>query len=113
LKLGGRIAIQGCKSGRRHAACSAFSVGGALRSSLDDGPDKPHNFQVPLARDGMADIIEKAEDYMGSASVSRDVLQDKLSECLAVERGGLKPYEHAIEIVSDPKVSDKFKTFRD
>ena len=38
----------------------------------------------------MASIIEKAEDYVSSAAISRELLRDKLSECLTVERGGLK-----------------------
>lgn len=61
----------------------------------------------------MASIIEKAEDYVSSASVSRELLRDKLSECLTVERGGLKLYERALQIVTDPDVSMKFREFRE
>ena len=61
----------------------------------------------------MANIIEKAEDYMSSAKISREMLRDKLSEFLAVEKGGLKLYEEAIRIVSDPEVSKKFRMFRE
>jgi len=61
----------------------------------------------------MASIIEKAEDYVTSASISRDVLRDKLSEFLAVERGGLKLYDRALQIISDAEVSRKFRDFRE
>ena len=61
----------------------------------------------------MASIIEKAEDYVTSATISRDVLRDKLSEFLAVERGGLKLYDRALQIVSDAEVSRKFRDFRE
>lgn len=59
----------------------------------------------------MANIIEKAEDYISSTKISRDVLRDKLSEFLAVERGGVKLYEQALRIVTDSQVSQKFQTF--
>jgi rubrerythrin len=61
----------------------------------------------------MANIIEKTEDYLSSARISHDVLRDKLSEFLAVEKGGLKLYELALQIVTDPVVSEKFREFRE
>jgi rubrerythrin len=61
----------------------------------------------------MASIIEKAEDYMSSARISREVLRDKLSEFLMVERGGLKLYELALQIITDVAVSEKFREFHD
>jgi rubrerythrin len=61
----------------------------------------------------MANIIEKAEDYVGSAKISKKVLHDKLSEFLAVERGGLKLYEAALRIVTDHEVSRKFHEFHE
>lgn len=61
----------------------------------------------------MANIIEKAEDYLSSAKISREMLRDKLSEFLAVEKGGLKLYEVALTIVTDPEVSKKFHAFRE
>jgi rubrerythrin len=61
----------------------------------------------------MANIIEKAEDYVSSATISMEMLRDKLSEFLAVERGGLKLYDEAIKIVNDSQVSKKFEVFRD
>jgi rubrerythrin len=61
----------------------------------------------------MAKIIEKAEDYMSSAKISHIVLRDKLSEFLAVEKGGLKLYEEALRIVTDPEISKKFRMFYD
>ena len=57
----------------------------------------------------MANIIEKAEDYISSTKISRDVLREKLSEFLAVERGGVKLYEQALRIVTDTQVSQSFK----
>jgi rubrerythrin len=35
------------------------------------------------------------------------------SEFLAVERGGLKLYDEAVRIVTDPQVSKQFEVFRD
>ena len=61
----------------------------------------------------MANIIEKTEDYLSSASISRDMLREKLSEFLAVEQRGLKLYELALQIVIDPAVSQKFREFRE
>ena len=61
----------------------------------------------------MANVIEKVGDYLTSASVSREVLRDKLSEFLAVERGGIKLYDQALCMVNDPAVSEKFIQFRD
>jgi rubrerythrin len=61
----------------------------------------------------MANIIEKAEDYVSSATISMEVLRDKLSEFLAVERGGLKLYDEAVRIVTDPQISKQFEVFRD
>ena len=55
----------------------------------------------------MANIIEKAEDYLSSAKISHEILRDKLSEFLAVEKGGLKLYEEALRIITDPEVSKK------
>lgn len=61
----------------------------------------------------MANILEKAEDYVSSARISHAVLRDKLSEFLAVEKGGLKLYERALQVVIDPEVSRKFREFRE
>jgi rubrerythrin len=61
----------------------------------------------------MANVIEKAEDYLSTATISREVLRDKLSEFLAVEKGGLKLYEQALRIVSDSDLRKKFSEFRD
>ncbi len=36
----------------------------------------------------MGSILEKAEDYMTSAKISREMLREKLSEFLTVEKGG-------------------------
>ena len=61
----------------------------------------------------MANIIEKAEDMVSSATISHEVLREKLSEFLAVERGGIGLYEQAIQIIKDPDVSRKFAEFLD
>jgi len=61
----------------------------------------------------MANIIERAEDLVSSSSISHDMLRDKLSEFLAVERGGLKLYGQALRLVSDPEVSGRFREFRE
>lgn len=59
----------------------------------------------------MANIIEKAEDYISSATIDASVLRDRLSKFLAVERGGLILYERALEIVADAEVSRKLIEF--
>jgi rubrerythrin len=41
------------------------------------------------------------------------MLRDKLSEFLAVEKGGLKLYDQALQMVSDHDVRKKFSEFRD
>jgi rubrerythrin len=61
----------------------------------------------------MANVIEKAGDYVSSATISMEMLHDKLSEFLAVERGGLKLHDEAIRIVTDPQVSKQFEVFLD
>jgi rubrerythrin len=61
----------------------------------------------------MTNVIEKAEDYLSSATTSREVLRDRLSEFLAIEKGGLKLYEQALRIVSDSDLRKKFSEFRD
>jgi hypothetical protein len=57
----------------------------------------------------MAGIIEKAEDYMSSARYRMMFWAIKLSEFLAVERGRLRLYELALQIVTDTTVSQKFR----
>ena len=59
----------------------------------------------------MADIVEKVEDYVTSSKISTRLLMDKLSEFLAVERGGIKLYQAALQIVQDREVSQKFREF--
>ena len=61
----------------------------------------------------MGNIVEKAEDYISSATISREVLRDKLSEFLMVERGGLKLYEQALQVVTDATVAAAFQEFRE
>ena len=51
----------------------------------------------------MANIVEKVEDYVTSESFSHSLLMDKLSEFLAVEKGGIKLYEAALRIVQGKK----------
>jgi rubrerythrin len=59
----------------------------------------------------MANIVEKAEDYISSAKIDVSVLRDQLSEFLAVERGGVMLYERALEIVVDAEVRRQFNEF--
>jgi rubrerythrin len=59
----------------------------------------------------MAELIEKVKDYASSADIKRDVLMDKLSEFLAVEKGGVKLYQSALQQVRDPDVVDRFRQF--
>jgi hypothetical protein len=57
----------------------------------------------------MANIIEKAEDYVSSATISMEMLCDKLF--LAVERGGL--IRRNGKDRNRPQVSKQFEVFRD
>ena len=61
----------------------------------------------------MANIMEKAEDLVSSSSISQEMLREKLSEFLAVERGGLKLYDQALLILKDAEVARKFREFRE
>jgi rubrerythrin len=59
----------------------------------------------------MAEIMEKVKDYTSSAKIKETVLMDKLSEFLAVEKGGVKLYQTALHQVRDPEVRNKFEEF--
>jgi rubrerythrin len=59
----------------------------------------------------MAELTEKVKDFFTNAEVNMDTLQNVLSEFLAVEMGGQKLYERALELVSDPEVRTKFREF--
>jgi rubrerythrin len=59
----------------------------------------------------MAQLMDKLKDYTTSANIRRSLLMDKLSEFLAVERGGVKLYETAIQQVTDEEVLNRFREF--
>jgi rubrerythrin len=59
----------------------------------------------------MAEMMEKVKDYTTSADVKRPLLMEKLSEFLAVEKGGVKLYEAAIQQVRNPDVLNRFREF--
>ncbi|MBV8772209.1 MAG: ferritin-like domain-containing protein [Deltaproteobacteria bacterium] len=59
----------------------------------------------------MAEILEKVKDYTTSVNVDRALLMEKLSEFLAVEKGGVKLYEAAIPQVRNPDVLTRFREF--
>jgi rubrerythrin len=59
----------------------------------------------------MAEIMEKVKDYTTSADIKRPLLMEKLSEFLAVEKGGVKLYETAIQQVRNPDVLNRFREF--
>ncbi len=59
----------------------------------------------------MAEILEKVKDYTTSATFKRVQLMEKLSEFLAVEKGGVKLYEAAIQVVRNPDVLNRFHVF--
>ena len=59
----------------------------------------------------MAETMEKLKDYTTSANIKRPLLMEKLSEFLAVEKGGVKLYEAAIQQVRDPDVVNRFRDF--
>ena len=59
----------------------------------------------------MSEITETVKDYFTSTNFKRDELMDKLSEFLAVERGGIKLYEAALKHVHDREVKEKFHEF--
>jgi rubrerythrin len=56
-------------------------------------------------------LTEKIKDYTTSARFAPGLLMDKLSEFLTVEKGGVKLYQQAIQLVRDPEVLDKFREF--
>jgi rubrerythrin len=59
----------------------------------------------------MASVVEKIGET--NAEISREVLRDKLSEFLAVERSGIALYTEALRLVFDREVSGRFKAFRE
>ncbi|HJU12294.1 MAG TPA: ferritin-like domain-containing protein [Candidatus Binataceae bacterium] len=59
----------------------------------------------------MAEMMEKVKDYTTSANIKRPLLMEKLSEFLAVEKGGVKLYEAAIQQVRNPDVLNRFREF--
>ncbi|MGH7905293.1 MAG: hypothetical protein ACREP6_01560 [Candidatus Binataceae bacterium] len=59
----------------------------------------------------MAEMMETIKDYVSSATIDRKLLLNKLSEFLAVEKGGVKLYQVAIQHVRDEQVLDKYKEF--
>jgi len=59
----------------------------------------------------MAEFTEIVKDYFTNAQVSKSALMDLLSEFLAVEEGGQKLYEKALELVFDSEVKTKFREF--
>jgi rubrerythrin len=59
----------------------------------------------------MAETMETLKDYTTSANIKRPLLMEKLSEFLAVEKGGVKLYEAAIQLVRDPDVLNRFREF--
>ena len=61
----------------------------------------------------MSNVIEKVEDYVSSSSVSPEMLMEKLTEFLAVEKGGVKLYETALQIVRDPELQDTVRRFHE
>jgi rubrerythrin len=59
----------------------------------------------------MAEFTEIVKDYFTNAQVSKSALMDLLSEFLAVEEGGQKLYEKALELVFDSEVKTRFREF--
>jgi rubrerythrin len=59
----------------------------------------------------MAELTEKIKDYMSSTTVKHDRLMARLSEFLAVEQGGKKIYQRALQMARDPEVQKKFQIF--
>ena len=59
----------------------------------------------------MSDIKETIKDFTTSTNVNRELLMEKLSEFLAVEKGGVKLYRAAIQQVRDADVLNKFNDF--
>jgi rubrerythrin len=59
----------------------------------------------------MADLSEKVIDFFTNAKVNMRTLHEVLSEFLAVEVGGQKLYERALELVTDTEVRSKFREY--
>jgi rubrerythrin len=72
----------------------------------------PHQGSGCMRR-AMVSVAEKIGDYLTSTKISREILRDKLSEFLAVERGGSALYAAAFRLVFDREVSSRFKVFRE
>src|SRR6266850_2185515 len=70
-----------------------------------------HELRNVIDGGSMADITEKLQDFFTNAHVNVDTLKNVLSEFLAVEIGGQKLYERALELVSDSEVRTKFREF--
>jgi rubrerythrin len=65
----------------------------------------------PSGGSKMVSVVEKIGDYWARTEISREILQDKLSEFLAAERGGVALYSAALRLVFDREVSRRFKLF--
>jgi rubrerythrin len=74
-------------------------------------PEKSANGLRPSGGYEMASVVEKIGDYWARTEISREILRDKLSEFLAVERGGIALYSAALRLIFDCEVSRRFKLF--
>jgi len=59
----------------------------------------------------MPSITDKIKDMVTRRTIKHAALMDKLSEFLAVERGGKLLYRNALQMVRDREVMDKFQEF--
>jgi rubrerythrin len=59
----------------------------------------------------MSEITETVKDYFTTTSFDRQLVMDKLSEFLTVEKGGVKLYEVALQCIHNLEVKGKFDEF--
>ncbi len=59
----------------------------------------------------MANLLDSARDWTTNSKIDHQGLLDKLSESMAVERGGQRLYEAAIERIRDRETVEHFKHF--
>lgn len=58
-------------------------------------------------------LSEKVKDHTTSENFIPELLMDRLSEFLTVEKGGAQLYQAALQLVRDPEVLDKFREFHE
>jgi len=61
----------------------------------------------------MAELTEMVKDFFTDSRIEMETMHNLLSEFLAVEKGGQKLYEKALQLISNAEVRTKFRDFLD